>query len=338
MDYSRRSLIQTVALAGFGSVVTKVAAMDVETFRGLGLDKRFPADQLVNGRTNMELIDALNTAEDAQYHPCAEAYPGVEVPSGSYQQFDSWSQTRIYPSTYRDIGVYLPAQTDKSPLNLIVFNDGLGYADPNGPVRATSVLDTLIHQNEIPPTAAVFVMPGRLASGSAPSDPTQVSRADMNQRSDEYDRLTPDYGAFLQQELLPYIEQSLSVRFASDPGRRAICGISSGGICAFNTAWHYPEHFGHVISHCGSFVNIQGGHNYPYLVRSTPRKPIRVFLTSGKRDGNIILGNWPLANQQMASALEYAGYEHRFEFGEGGHNLRHGGALFAETLRWVWGS
>ena len=25
----------------------------------------------------------------------------------------------------------------------------------------------------------------------------------------------------------------------------------------------------------------------------------------------------------------------RFEFGDGGHNLRHGGALFADTLRWL---
>ncbi len=33
---------------------------------------------------------------------------------------------------------------------------------------------------------------------------------------------------------------------------------------------------------------------------------------------------------------EYAGYDHRFEFGNGGHSLRHGGALFADSLRWLW--
>jgi enterochelin esterase family protein len=37
----------------------------------------------------------------------------------------------------------------------------------------------------------------------------------------------------------------------------------------------------------------------------------------------------------MASALDFAGYDFRFEFGVGGHNLSHGGALFAETLRWL---
>ena len=82
---------------------------------------------------------------------------------------------------------------------------------------------------------------------------------------------------------------------------------------------------------------IRGGNQFQYLVRSTERKDIKVFLQSGEMDADIILGSWPLANQTLASALEYAGYDFRFEFGTGGHNLRHGGSLFAETLRWLWG-
>ena len=39
----------------------------------------------------------------------------------------------------------------------------------------------------------------------------------------------------------------------------------------------------------------------------------------------------------MAAALSFAGYDLRFEFGTGGHNLRHGGALFADALRWLLG-
>ena len=53
-------------------------------------------------------------------------------------------------------------------------------------------------------------------------------------------------------------------------------------------------------------------------------------------DGATVFGDWPLANQTMAKALEYAGYDYRFEFGTGGHTLRHGGALFADALRWLW--
>ena len=52
-------------------------------------------------------------------------------------------------------------------------------------------------------------------------------------------------------------------------------------------------------------------------------------------DLDIPLGSWPLANRQMASALDYAGYDFRFVFGEGGHSRRHGGAIFADSLRWL---
>ena len=115
----------------------------------------------------------------------------------------------------------------------------------------------------------------------------------------------------------------------------SVCGISSGGICAFNVAWHHPQSFARVLSHCGSYTNIRGGHNFPYLIRSTERKDIRAYLQSGEQDASIMLGDWPLANQSMARALEYAGYDYHFEFGTGGHSLRHGGALFAESLRWL---
>jgi hypothetical protein len=71
-------------------------------------------------------------------------------------------------------------------------------------------------------------------------------------------------------------------------------------------------------------------------VRATARKPIRVFLQSGANDASYITGDWPLANQTMANALSFAGYDYRFEFGTGGHSLRHAGAIFAESLRWLW--
>lgn len=137
------------------------------------------------------------------------------------------------------------------------------------------------------------------------------------------------------EDVLPFVRRELDFNISSDPNRRALCGISSGGICAFNPVWHWPGEFTRVISHCGSFTNIRGGHNYPYLIRSTPRQPLRVLLQSRERNANIVTGNWPLANQQMASALDFAGYDFHFEFGVGGHNLCHGGALFADTLRWL---
>ncbi len=58
-------------------------------------------------------------------------------------------------------------------------------------------------------------------------------------------------------------------------------------------------------------------------------------MQSGSNDANTPFGDWALANQTLASALEYAGYDYRFEYGRGGHSLNHGGALFATSLRWL---
>jgi enterochelin esterase family protein len=212
----------------------------------------------------------------------------------------------------------------------MVFQDGRGYVDPEGSVRAPAVLDTLIHRREMRPTVGVFVNPGTRVVPRDASDPDF-----RQQRSLEYDTLSDAYARFLLDELLPFVEDEIGRALSSDPTRRTICGISSGGICAFSVAWFRPQAFGRVLSHCGSFTNIRGGHNYPYLVRTTDRKPIRVFLTSGEKDLDIPIGSWPLANRQMAAALEYSGYQSRFVFGEGGHSLRHGGSIFADSLRWL---
>ena len=302
--------------------------METENYKRLGLDKRFTGPDPLNGRSNREIMDALAVPEDAQYNPCAEAFPGDDVPRGEITSFAGWSDTNIYAGTTRDMWAYVPQQLESGAApSLMVFNDGGGYLQPEGAVRATAVLDSLTHVGAIPPTVAIFIMPGR-----------QIVEADTpsgGQRSFEYDSLTDTYVRFLVDEAIPFVESRIGSSVTDDPARRTICGISSGGICAFNAAWHRPRAFGKVLSHCGSFVNISGGHNYPYLVKSTPRKPIKVFMTSGARDANIIVGNWSLANKMMAQALLFAGYETKFVFGEGGHSLRHGGAIFADSLRWL---
>lgn len=211
-----------------------------------------------------------------------------------------------------------------------------GYASRNGAVSVTQILDYLYHHESMPPMAAVFINPGRgVDTPATPLSPDYDERA--IQRSLEYDTLSAAYGEFLLGEVLPFAEQTCGFTLSRDPHRRIACGMSSGGICAFSLAWFHPASFGNVISHCGSFTNIRGGHNYPYLVRTTPRKPIRVFMQSGAQDAQTLFGDWPTANMAMAKALEYAGYDIKFVYGKGGHTLKHGGALFADTLRWLLG-
>ncbi|MFP6808071.1 MAG: alpha/beta hydrolase-fold protein [Pseudomonadales bacterium] len=285
---------------------------------------RAQAPAAINGRTNFEIILSLDVPGDCLYHPSAEAYPAEDIPRAMVKRFRDWSESTIYAGTKRDIWVSVPHSLD-GPACLLVCQDGGGYVNREGPVRAAAVLDSLMHGGEIRPTVGVYVMPGMNADEPA-------------QRSIEYDTTTDAYVDFIDQELLPFVEREVKIEISSEPGDRIACGISSGGICAFNMAWQRPESFGKVISHCGSFTNIRGGHEFPYWIRETQRKPIKVFMQSGSADADIPIGSWPIANQMTADALEFAGYDVRFEYGTGGHNLRHGGALFAEALRWLEGS
>jgi enterochelin esterase family protein len=72
------------------------------------------------------------------------------------------------------------------------------------------------------------------------------------------------------------------------------------------------------------------------MIRKTEHKAIRVFLQDGANDLDNQHGNWPLANQQMALALKFAKHDYKFEYGTGGHNGKHGGAILPESLRWLW--
>ena len=116
----------------------------------------------------------------------------------------------------------------------------------------------------------------------------------------------------------------------------AICGSSSGGICAFTVAWERPNEFSKVLSTVGSFVDLRGGYVYPFWIRKQEPKPIRVFLQDGSHDLDNRFGNWPLANQSMAGALKFSHYDYQFVFGDGLHSAKHGGSIFPEAVKWLW--
>ncbi len=133
----------------------------------------------------------------------------------------------------------------------MVFQDGGGFQNPTGGYRVPVVFDNLIHERRMPPTVAVLINPGEF-----PNQKDRTGRPRSN-RSFEYDTLSDQYARFLEQELLP--EVSKGVKFSSQPADRAICGSSSGGICAFTVAWERPDRFRKVLSFIGSFTNIRGG-------------------------------------------------------------------------------
>ena len=267
---------------------------------------------------------SLLAADDYKLGEDSMAHEGVSKGQVTKYQWNS----RIFPGTVRDYWIYVPAQYDAAkPACLMVFQDGGTYVSSNGQFRVPIVFDNLIQKKEMPVTIGLFLNPGEVP----PAEQNQKARSN---RSFEYDSLGDLYARFLLEEILPAVEKSYNI--TKNPEGRAICGISSGGICAWTVAWERPDAFRKVLSHVGSFTNIRGGNVYPALIRKIEGKPIRVFLQDGSNDLDNLHGSWPLSNQEMAAALKFAEFDYKFEFGDGGHNGKHGGAILPDALRWLW--
>lgn len=271
------------------------------------------------------VTSASHAADDYKLGPDSMRQEGVS--EGKVTQ-GKWLSKKVFPGTVRDFWVYVPAQYDaKKPACVMVFQDGGAYVNPKGQFRATVAFDNLIHKGQMPVTIGIFLNPGVIPASAPGAEPRR-------NRSFEYDTLSGQYARFLLEEILPAVGEKYNL--TDNPEGRAICGISSGGICAWTVAWERPNQFRKVLSHVGSFTNIRGGHVCHALIRKTERKPIRVFLQEGSNDLDNLHGNWPLANQQMAASLKFAGYDYKFVLGDGGHNGKQGGAILPDSLRWLW--
>jgi gluconolactonase len=262
---------------------------------------------------------AFWTAQQAAT-PAPPPPPAAANPNVAKGQFD---QSKVYPGTWREYWVYVPPQLDRTkPAPVMVFQDGLQY-------NAPAVFDDLIQKKTIPPLVGLFVMHGRVKALSADA-------LDRMNRSFEYDAVSGDYARFLLDELRPHVAKTHNLTLSNDPNDRAIAGNSSGAIAAFAAAWQRPDAFRRVFSAIGTYVDLRGGNDFPVLIRKTEPKPIRIFLEDGRNDLNNYTGNWWIANQDMLSAFEYAGYDVRYEWGDGEHNSRHATQIFPDALQWLW--
>jgi enterochelin esterase-like enzyme len=281
----------------------------------------------------------------------ALSYLQPGVPSGKLSE-KIVHTSKIYDGMKSEYWIYVPAQYDaRIAAAVMVFQDGQGYTDREGSNPALNVIDNLIAERRIPVMICVFINPGDIEG--SPGTPTynfvkaygekwQRGMKD-SMRSTEYDTVSDRYARYLRDEVLADVAAKYSIR--KDAYSRAITGLSSGGICAFNAAWQMPEQFSRVISWIGSFSGIQwkedpavpdGGQDYPDKVLREERRNIRVWLQDGSNDIEGKYGSWPLANLRMANALKFKENDFHLSFGAGTHNSAHGAAEFPEEMIWLW--
>jgi enterochelin esterase family protein len=270
-----------------------------------------------------EPMDELFSYDVAGY--TVDSYPRPGVAAGTMSPKRTLVST-VYDGLSTDYWVYASAGVDPSrPSPVMIWQDGeMMIADRDlVRMRLAIVTDNLVHQKIIPPMIHVLIAPGQGARGR------------------QYGAISDRYGRYLLEEILPAVNRDFRLR--PDAYSRAIAGSSAGGICAFNTAWHFPREFSRIYTHVGSFTSLagdagssDGSYLYPMKIRQQPRKNFRIWLSSGTYDYENARASFPLQNIQMANALKSQGYDFHFRFGEAMHSVGQQALDLPEMLAWLW--
>ena len=229
----------------------------------------------------------------------------------------------LYPGTERNLQVYIPQQYDQNkPACLYIGLDGILC-------NAPKVFDKLIKEGKMPVTIGIFIQPGVIKGKDG-----EVIRYN---RSNEFDYTDGRFAEFIETEIIPFVEKETGVKISKDPNDRSIFGLSSGGIAAFNAAWFRPDLFRRVFSGVGTFVSMRGGNDLQMFVRKCEPKPIRVFLQDGSNDvWNATFGHWYEANQMLSTALDFAGYDTKYDWSDGYHTVKRSAEIFEDVMVWLW--
>jgi enterochelin esterase-like enzyme len=223
-------------------------------------------------------------------------------------------QSTLYGYSFQYSIYAPPGYTKGKPAALMIFQDAGNYLVN---FKARKVFDALIAEGTMPMTIGLFIEPGQ-------------------QRSEEYDTRDDKYAKMLLTEMIPGVVAP-NYDLVDDPNGWAIGGHSSGGACAFNAGWWFPDKFRKIMTHNGSFVDLQEPSNADYIdmVVAEPKKPLRVTMLSGTKD----LGGdrWYNANNDMAASFETAGYAYRYLKSDTTHDPNpYSTSDFPNALRWLW--
>jgi enterochelin esterase family protein len=213
--------------------------------------------------------------------------------------------------------VYLPARFRRViRYPLVVVHDGTDYLDYTG---AKTVLDNLIHRNEVAEMIVAFVPPGN--------------------RLVEYANHAP-HARFVARELVPYLTEGYPL--IDTPDGRTLMGSSFGGIASLSTAVRYPGQFGSLFLQSASLVFTDigldhgGGPAFDPVVkfvnafRARPKRVVeRIYMTCGMYEPLIT------PNRSMVSTFRETGTEVRYAEARDGHNWENWRDRLRDGLAWL---
>lgn len=187
----------------------------------------------------------------------------------------------------------------------------------------TPMLNTLMDEGLIPYGMVLTVTPGTLPA-------TLPDGADRYMRAVELDQYGPEFSDFLVEELIPDACRTAGERLSEKADMHFICGGSSGGMAAWNAVWFRNDYFRRAYLSSPTFSAMRGGEEAMVIARKTETKPIKLYITVGTEEPDHFFGSSLLAAQNAAYALEFAGYDLRFEqFNGEGHCSR-----FSDVTLW----
>jgi enterochelin esterase family protein len=271
----------------------------------------------------------------------SKIYPGIAREPKTFGRTDPADPDKLivttsHPAPYtRRVSVFVPSQY--VPGTVAPFIVGA-----DGPDRMLfTALNNLIAEKKVPVMIAISIGNG---SGDAQG----------SERGLEYDTMSGRYAEFVEQEVLPVVEQRCHVTLTKDPDGRATMGGSSGGSCALIMAWYHPELYHRVLTYSGTYVNQQWPYNpeiphgawqfHEHLIPTSPVKPIRLWMEVGDRDlfnPNVMrdhMHDWVVANEDMARVLAARGYHYQFVFARNAGHVdgRVKQQTLPEALEWLW--
>ncbi|GHG98178.1 non-ribosomal peptide synthetase [Streptomyces lanatus] len=210
----------------------------------------------------------------------------------------------------RRLDLYVPdGDPGPEPRTLIVL-DGSEFVDI---MRLPALLDRLIHQHRIPPTAALFVSP-----------------AEWSVRNREL--LDEKFVDVLADELIPYLRDRLGKGWPSG-GRTTAVGASLGAVTAVRAALHRPDRFDGAVGMSGPLTDHR-------LAQATPGDPgpARFFLSASREEADAMLdgGISQLdATKRTGEDLALRGHVVRCAYGDGGHTYAAWEAMLPEAIGWA---